>query len=100
MAAAQELLIDVFMAATAVPCRQLGRNHEAVVIFLLLSGGGLMAVQATHTFGSVQAHFIGVDYGILSAHMTLCAFSGSTNQLGAGLRRLNFGSGTIHQKCG
>ena len=71
-----------------------------MVILFLLSGGGLMAVKAIHAFGCVQAHFIFVNYGILSARMTLGAFSGRTNQLGAGLRGLAFRSSTIDRNCG
>lgn len=59
MAAAQKLLVDIFMAAATVTCCQLTcRNHETVMVFLLLPGRSLMAIQAVHALLSVLAHLI------------------------------------------
>jgi hypothetical protein len=100
MAAAQELLINTFMATPAVARGQLGRDHEAVMVLLLLSGRGLMTLQAVDALASVQAHFIFVDDGILGASVALGAFAGSSNQIGTGLLGFYFRSRTIDQECG
>jgi hypothetical protein len=63
VAAAKKLLINVFMAAAAVPCSQFAGDHEAMVIFFLLAGRGLMAIEAVNTFCGVHAHFVFVNNG-------------------------------------
>jgi hypothetical protein len=59
--AAQELLVDAFVAASAIAGGQSGCDHEAVVVFLFLSLGRLMAVDAVHPFPRMYAHFVFVD---------------------------------------
>ena len=100
MAAAQELLVDTFVATPAIARGQLGRDHEPVMVLLLLSGRGLVAFQAVHALAGVQAHFIFVDDRVLGASVTLGAFAGSSDQVGAGLLGFYFGSRTIDQECG
>jgi hypothetical protein len=59
--AVQELLVDIFVAATAVAGGEFGRDHETVMVFLFLSGGRLVAIEAVHAFAGVSAHLIFVD---------------------------------------
>src|SRR5215469_1613684 len=54
MPAAQELLINVLVATTAVASRQFGRNYESVMVFLLLPSSWLVAVQAIYTVSRVH----------------------------------------------
>src|SRR5579863_10382939 len=75
MAAAQELLIYGFMTAPAVPSCQLIGNHEAVMILVLLIGGGLMAFQTTYVLLTMHAPLVFVNDGVLLAIVTLGAFS-------------------------
>jgi hypothetical protein len=50
VAAAQKLLIDAFMAGAAVARGEMGADHKAVMVNLLLIRSGLVAVQAIHAF--------------------------------------------------
>ena len=50
MTAVQELLIDAFVTAAAIAGGEFGGDHESVMVFLLLPGGGLVTVQAIHAF--------------------------------------------------
>src|SRR5215472_1203661 len=79
MTAMQKLLVNVLVAIAAIACGELGRNDKAVVIFLLLSASGLVAVQAIHAFACMQAHLVFMHYGILCARMTFSTLSGCTN---------------------
>ena len=99
MATVQKLLIDVFVAAAAVPRGQLGGDHEAVMILFALAGSGLMAVEAVHTFLGVQAHLVFVNHGVLQARVALGAFSRGTHEVSAGLIGFGPGPGAIDQKC-
>ena len=99
MAAAQELLVDALVATPAISRGQLGRDHETVMVLFLLSGRGLVALEAVHALARVQAHFIFVDDRVLGASVTLGAFAGSSDQVGAGLLGFYFGSCAIDQEC-
>ena len=70
------------------------------MVLLLLSGRGLVALEAVHAFAGVRAHFIFVDDRILSASVALGAFACSADQIGAGLLGFYFRSCTIDQECG
>jgi len=91
MATVQKLLIDVFVAAAAVPRGQLGGDHEAVMILFALAGSGLMAVEAVHTFLGVQAHLVFVNHRILSPGVAFSAFSGGPHEIRRGLVVSTFG---------
>ena len=85
MATVQKLLIDVFVAAAAVPRGQLGGDQEAVMILFVLAGSGLMAVEAVHTFLGVQAHLVFVNHRILSPGVAFSTFSGGPHEIRSGL---------------
>lgn len=75
MAASQELLINAFVATSAIAGGQLGGNDESVVVFFLLTRCGLVAFQAVHTLAGVSAHFIFMHHGILDSGMALSALA-------------------------
>ncbi len=58
VAAAQELLVDAFVAGAAVAGGQVGADHEAVVIDLLLVRPRLVAVQAIHALLGMGRHLV------------------------------------------
>src|SRR5215470_5623359 len=58
VAAVQELLVDRFVTAAAVPRRQLRDNREAVVLLTVLPLRGLVAVEAADPSLCVAAHFV------------------------------------------
>src|ERR1700733_7109935 len=98
MPTAQELLIDGLVTASTIPGRQLGRDHEAVMVLLLLAGRGLVAVETVHPLLGVQAHLIFVDHRILGPSMTFRAFSGGTYKVCAGLFGLHLRPRPVEQK--
>jgi hypothetical protein len=65
VAAPQELLVDAFVAGSAVPRGQMGTDHKAVMIRLLLSGRGLVAVEAVYALFRMGRHFIFVHDRVL-----------------------------------
>jgi hypothetical protein len=83
--AAKELLVYVFVAAAAVPSRQLRTDYETVMIFLVLSLGRLVAIQAIHALLRVPAHLVFVDHGILCPGMTFGALPAGAHECGARL---------------
>jgi hypothetical protein len=98
MPAAQELLINVLVATTAVASRQFGGNYESVMVFLLLPSSWLVAVQAIYTVSRVHAHFVLVDYRVLGSEVTLRAFASCPDQGCSRLLGLDLWSCTIEQK--
>lgn len=98
MTTVQELLIDIFVAASAISWRQLSRDYKAVMILLLLAGCRLVTIQAVHAFLSVHAHLIFVHHGILGFRVALCALAGGSHKLGCGLSSLYGWPGTIDEK--
>src|SRR5947207_418299 len=68
---AQEFLVDGLMALPAIACGEVFGNHEAVMIFLLLVLGGLMAVEAIHTLGGVGRHLVLMHNRILQPCVSL-----------------------------
>ena len=95
MPAVQELLVDVLVAAAAIAGGELGGNDEAVMVFLLLSGGGLMAVEAVDALSACSAHFVLVDDGVLGARVAFGALAGGADEFRAGLVGFDFGAGAI-----
>lgn len=100
MAAAKELLINIFVAAAAIPCSQFRRDHETVMIFLLLSGRGLVTVETVHALPCMGAHFVFVHDRVLGTGMAFGALSGSAHEGGTGLISLNSRPRTVDQECG
>ncbi len=82
MTAAQELLVDGFVAATAIAGRQLCGDDEPVMVLLLLVRRGLVAFEAVHALRGVLAHLVFVHHGVLCAGMALRAFARGSNQFG------------------
>ena len=78
--AVQELLVNGFMAASAIPRGELGGNYESVVVFLFLAGGGLVAIQAIHALAGVQLISYSWTTEYCVARMTFGALSGGANQ--------------------
>src|SRR5581483_6142911 len=99
MTAMEKLLINALVAAAAIPGGQLGRDDEAMMIFLLLAGGRLMAFKAVHSFAGVGAHLVLVYYGILRAGVALGTFSSGANEVGTGLLGLYFRPGAVNEEC-
>ena len=100
MPAVEKLLVDVFMAGAAVAGGELGGNGKAVVVFFLLIGGGLVAIEAVHTFLGVGANLVFVDDGVLSARVAFGALAGGAHEICAGLVAFDFGAGALNQECG
>jgi hypothetical protein len=94
----QELLVDRFVTAAAISGRQFRGDHEAVMIFLFLAGGGLVAVQAVHTLPGMSTDLVFVNNGILRPRMTFRTLSGGTNQIRARLVGFNRRSGAIDEE--
>jgi hypothetical protein len=58
VAAAKKFLVNTFMAGAAIPSGQVGADGKAVVIHLLLTWTGLVAVEAIHALLSVGGHLV------------------------------------------
>ena len=100
MPTVQELLVDVFVATTAVSGRKLSGDRETVMIFLLLPRGGLMAIEAVHTLLGVHAHLVFVNDRVLRSRMALGAFSGGADQVRGGLFGFDLRTRAIDQESG
>jgi hypothetical protein len=99
VAAAEELLIDAFVAGAAVSGGQMGTDYESMVIDLLLAGARLMAVKAIDPFFRVGRHLVFVNNRVLKPRMTFRAFSRCPNEVGSGLGRFNARTLSIDKKC-
>src|SRR6266702_186801 len=75
MAATQEFLVDALMATAAVAGSQMGTDHEAVMVHLLLSVCRLMAVEAVDSLAGVGAHLVFVYDRVLGPGMALGTLS-------------------------
>jgi hypothetical protein len=100
VAAAEEFLILGLVAGTAIAGGKVRRDHEAVMIELLLARRGLMAVEAVDALARVRGHFVLVHDGILEARMALGAFAGGADEVSRGLAGFNAGARAIDEKCG
>jgi hypothetical protein len=58
VSASQEFLVNRLVTAPAVAGRQFGSDNEAMVILLLLTVGGLVAVEAIDASLRVRADFV------------------------------------------
>ena len=66
MTASQKLLVNLLVAASAVARSQpVSADDKTVMLFFLLSGGGLVAFQAVHALLGVLAHLVFVDDRLL-----------------------------------
>ena len=95
MTTVKELLINTLVTTPAISRSELGRDYEPVMVLLFLSRGRLVALKAVHTLTGVRAHFILVNHRIRGPRVTLGAFAGSANQIGAGLFGFTYGAGAI-----
>ncbi len=78
--AVQKFLIDLFVASAAIAGGDVaGGDDEAVMVFGLLSGRGLMAVEAIHAAFGVLAHFVFVNDGVLGARVAVGALAAGAN---------------------
>jgi hypothetical protein len=75
VSAAQELLVNGFVAAPAIPGCELGGDHETMMIFLLLILRRLVTLETIHALSSMSAHLIFVNHRILCAFVALRAFA-------------------------
>ena len=98
MAAAQEFLIDAFMAGTAIAGGEMGADRESMMIDLLLTGGRLMAVKAIDTLPGVSGHLVFMHDRVLEPGMTFSAFSRCSDEVGGRLSRLDGRTRPIHEK--
>src|SRR5262249_39585928 len=100
MAAAQELLVDAFVAIAAIAGRQAGGDDEAVMLLLLLVLGGGVAIEAIDALARVRAHFILMNYRVLLPEMTLGAFPRGSNEGLVGLLGFHWRTFAVNQKRG
>jgi hypothetical protein len=100
VATAKELLVDTLVAGTAVPSRQMSTDHESVMIDFLLTGSGLMAVEAIHTLLRMRRHFVLMNHRILEPGMALRALAGGADEVGRRLGRLDTWALPVDQKGG
>ena len=100
VAAAEEFLIDAFVAGAAIAGGQVSTDNESMVIDLLLAGAGLVAVEAIDVFLRVGGHFVFMHNRILQARVALSALSRCPNKVSRRLRSLDTGALSIDQKRG
>jgi hypothetical protein len=99
VAAMEKFLINLFVTATAISGGDVaGGYDESVVIFALLSGGRLMAIEAVDAALGVFAHFVFVDDGVLGSGVTVGAFAGGADQFGTRLFGFRFGARAIDEE--
>ena len=87
--AAQELLIDPFVAGTAITGSKVSTDDESVVIDLLLIGTGLVAVEAIDALLRVGRHLVFMDDRVLKPCMALSALSRRPYKVGRRLSRFD-----------
>jgi hypothetical protein len=100
MPAAQELLVDAFMAGTAVSRREMRANDKAVVIHLLLVRGRRVAVQAVDALLYVSRHLVFMHHRILKAGMAFRTLARSPHKVRGGLVGFNPGASSIDEEGG
>ena len=98
VATAKKFLVDALVAGAAVAGRQVGGDHESVMINFLLIGAGLMAVEAVDALFSVGRHFVFVNDGVLKPCMTLGALSRCANKISSRLLGFHRGSRSIDEE--
>ena len=96
--AAQEFLVDAFVARAAVSCGEMGADHKAVMIHLLLVRGRRVAVQAVHALLCVRGHLVLMHHRKLKTRMALRALTRSANEIGGGLLGFNVGASPVDEK--
>lgn len=100
VAAAQVFLVDALMACAAVSGSEMRADDEAVVIDLVLSGGGLVAIEAVDALSGVGGHFVLVDHGVLEPGMAFGALAGGANEICCWLLGLHLWARAVNQKRG
>jgi hypothetical protein len=87
--AAQELLIDAFVAGAAITGSKVSTDDKSVVIDLLLIGTGLVAVEAINALLRVGRHLVFMDDRVLKPCMALSALSRRPYKVGRRLSRFD-----------
>src|SRR5579864_4849950 len=83
----------------AIASRKFGRDHKSVMVLLVLTLRGMVAIQAIHTFSCVLADLIFMHDGILRPRMAFGAFARGPYKYCIRLLCLSLRSGPIDQKC-
>lgn len=100
MTAAQELLVDRFVACPAIRRAHCGINDEAIVVGAGLTCRNLMAVEAGNALFGMFTQLVLVNDGILKIPMALGTLAARTHESLGWLLNLDFGPARIHQKRG
>src|SRR5579872_204686 len=98
--AAQELLVNAFVATAAVSRRQLRHDRETVMFLALLVRRGLMAIEATYPFPRMHAHFVFVDDRVLLRVMASGALAGGADIFGVWLLCFDVRTLLVYQERG
>ena len=98
MAAAEELLIDLFVTSAAVAGSDRYWYDESMVLFFLLPLLRLMAVQARNSLRGVLAQLVFMDYGILLVGVAFRALACGFNEVCGRLIDLNAGPRSMQQE--
>jgi hypothetical protein len=77
VSAAQKFLVDLLVAAPAIPRRHVFCDHEAVMILLFLSRRGLVTIEAIHVIASVHAQLVLVNHRVSLVVVALGALARS-----------------------
>jgi len=99
VATAQKLLINAFMAGTAVAGSQAIADDKAVVIYLLLVRPRLVAIQTGHAFFCMGRHFVLMYHRILQASVTLRALTRCADKVRRRLLNFDLGASVIDKEC-
>src|SRR5262245_1360633 len=99
MPATEELLVFGFVTAPAVGGGDGLADLEAVMGFLFLLLGGLVAFQAGDAFRGMDAHLVFVDNGVMLLRVALGALARGLDEGCAGLPCLDRGPTSIDEKA-
>ena len=98
MAAAEELLIDLFVTSAAVAGSDRYWYDESMVLFFLLPLLRLMAVQARNSLRGVLTQLVFMDYGILLVGVAFRALACGFNEVCGRLIDLNAGPRSMQEE--
>src|SRR5579859_4543434 len=98
--AAHKLLVNLLMASPAIARRQLGGNHEPVMVLAGLAFRRLMTFQAVDALLGMHAQLVLMHHGILLIRVALGTFARSPDQGRTGLLGNHPRSKPVHNKSG